>query len=247
MEYFRSDGDAPEQPIGVFRRAIDDAQLGALRKTIDDVQLFERSAKMKGHPGYTQKRYLLTEPAQAAREQVINDSDHDSARAVAPVPETTNRLLAATFAHPERALRLGIARTGDTFEVTATNIGVEKICFTDPRWIVGSGPLQQSVVQIAESPGNIPGQSVAFDWRPVALQPLAPRPAAEALVTLDPGGVWRGKTVPGPLDAAKRYVAYFTWAHFPGEPMVDGVYRIRGRTDSARLIIKPGAAPPARH
>jgi hypothetical protein len=243
VEYFRSDADVPNQPIGLFRAPIDDAQLAELRKMIGDVKLFERSVQMKGHPGYTQKHYRFAESPHAAVEQVVNNSDHETAQAITPVPETTNRMLGTTLAHPERALRLGIARTreaaGDVFEVTATNIGVEKICFTDPRWILPTGPLQQSVVQIAESPGNIPGQSVSYEWKPIALPPLAPRPPKEPLVTLDPGGVWKARTAPHKIDPSKRYIAYFTWAHFPGEPTVDGVYRIRGRTDSARLIIKP--------
>jgi hypothetical protein len=55
----------------------------------------------------------LVEPSKDPIEQTINNSDHASAAAIKPLPATTNRLLGTSFAHPERALRVGIMRSGE--------------------------------------------------------------------------------------------------------------------------------------
>jgi hypothetical protein len=240
LELFRSEGDTPAQPIGLFRRTIDDQQLGELRQLLQKSQLFEPHPPMKRHPGYTQRQYALFEPPdQPPRTQIINNSDEENNLALAPLPRTIDRMLFECLPHPERAASVAIKRTsrpaGDVFEVTVTNLGIEKIGFTNPRAIVESDVLHRAVLQIAEFPEQVPGESEPLDWKSVPLEPLPERPAKEPWVTLEPGAVWSGSTVPWSGAPGKRYLAYFSWANYVGEPMVDGVYRIRGRTDSARM------------
>jgi hypothetical protein len=242
VESFRYDSDLPAQPIGVFRLSVDDQQLLELRKLWMDRKLFEPHPSMKGHPGYTQSDYTLIEPPKPPIKQVINNSDEDTNAAIEPLPKKVSEMLFASFDHPERAVRLGIKQsrqpTGDTFEVTVTNIGIEKVGFTDPRWVVTTDPLQRAVVVIAEYPEKL-AAGEPLDWKTIPLNPIEPRPAKEPWVTLEPRGVWKTATAPWKTVPGKRYVAYFTLANFLGEPMVDGVYRIRGRADSNRLVIPP--------
>jgi hypothetical protein len=242
IEWFRSPTDVAGQAIGLFRMSIDDDQVRELRKVVADTKLFELRPSMKGHPGYTETRYTLIEP-KARFEQLVNDSDHETNKLLGPLPKLLNVMLSKSFAHPERAALMGIKRVsgpaGEAFEVTITNVGVEKICFTDPRWITPTGPLQQATVLISEYVPVAPGEPTSLSWSSVALPALTPRPPSEPVVTLDPKGVWKATTAPWKKAAGKRYLAYFTFAHFPGEPTVGGVYRIRGRADSARLVIDP--------
>jgi hypothetical protein len=244
VESFRYDADLSAQPIGVFRSSMDDQHLGEFYKMLMDSKLFELHPSMKGHPGYTQRDYTLVEPQKGQSKQVINDSDEDTNTAIQPLPQKISEMLFATFEHPERAARLGIKQSrellGDVFEVTVTNVGIEKIGLTDPRWVPPAGPLQQAVVMIAEAPVHIPGESEPLEWKKIHLKPIEPRPSKEPWITLEPGGIWKGITAPPwKMVPGKRYLAYFILANFAGEPMVDGVYRIRGRAESNRLVIPP--------
>jgi hypothetical protein len=239
VELFRSEADTPAQPIGLFRRSIDDQQLAELRQLLQTSQLFEPHPSMKRHPGYTQRQYALLEPPNQPRTQIINNSDEENNLALAPLPRTIDRMLFECQQHPERAVSVAIKRStrppGDVFEVTVTNLGIEKVGFTNPRSIFASDVLHRAVLMLAEFPEQIPGESEPLDWKSVPLEALAERPTKEPWVTLEPGAVWNASTVPWNGAAGKRYLAYFSWANYVGEPIVDGVYRIRGRTDSARI------------
>lgn len=239
LELFRSEGDTPGQAIGLFRRNINDQQLGELRQLIQTSRLFEPHPAMKRHPGDSQRNYALSEPPKPPQNQLINNSDEENNVALAPLPQTIDRILFETLPHPERAASVALKRNarpaGDVFEVTVTNLGIEKIGFTDPRGIEASGELHRAVLMISEFPEQIPGESEPLDWKVVALEALPAPSSKEPWVTLDPGAVWTGKTVPWNGAPGKRYLAYFSWANYVGEPLVNGVYRIRGRTDSPRM------------
>jgi hypothetical protein len=243
LEYFRSDADIPGTPIGLFRTPVDDQALRDFYAVVTTSKLFGPLASMAGHPGATQSVYTLVEPSKDVREQTINNSDELNQLVIAPVLAKTRAMLSESFSHPERAVRLGLERTklpdGEAFLVSIRNIGVDAICFTDPRWIMGTGPLDRSVVMITEFAGQKPGEPVRLDWKDYPLAPLAPRPAKEALVTLAPGATWQAPSQVWRRKPGKQYLAQFTWAAFGGDPLVNGVYRVRGRADSPRLLIEP--------
>jgi len=243
LEYFGSDADVPGTPIGLFRTRIDDQALRDFYAVVTTSKLFGRLASMAGHPGFTQSEYTLIEPAKEPLRQIINDSDGLNHVVIAPVPEKTQAMLSESFAHPERAVLLGLERAhlpdGEGFVVSMKNIGVDTICFTDPRWILANGTHDQSVVMIAEYAGEKPGEPPRLDWKDHPLAPLTPRPAQEVLVTLAPGATWQAKSEVWKRVPGKQYLAQFTWARFAGDPLVKGVYRIRGRADSPRLLIEP--------
>ncbi|MGZ5145151.1 MAG: hypothetical protein ACXWCP_16460 [Burkholderiales bacterium] len=243
VESFRSDADIPGQPIGLFRVSVDDQQLRAFHKLLTDARLSELRPAMKGHPGYTERMYTLAEPSKGETKQLINNSDEQTNALIEPLRNRINSMLAASFKHPERAAQLAIRHSrlssGDVFDVAITNIGVENICFTEPRWVTPAGPLQQAVLMISEFPETPPGEPAALAWKSLALKPMDAHPAKEPLVTLEPGTVWKASSVSWKGVPGKRYLAYFTYTNYAGAPMVGGVYRIRGRADSSRLVVTP--------
>jgi hypothetical protein len=243
LEYFRSDADLPGTPIGLFRGRIDDQALRDFHAVVTTSKLFGQLTSMAGHPGYTQSTYTLIEPSKDPRQQTINNSDELNQAVIGPVLAKTRAMLSGSFSHPERAVRLGLERTrlpeGEAFLVSIQNIGVDTISFTDPRWIMATGPLDRSVVMITEFAGQKPGEPARLDWKDHPLAPLASRPAQEVLVTLEPGATWQAPSAIWKRAPGKQYLAQFTWARYAGEPLVNGVYRIRGRADSPRLLIEP--------
>jgi len=237
VEYFRSDADIPGTPIGLFRYAIDDNQLREFEGLASGAKLGERRPAMKAHPGYTERLYTYVHAGRTIR-VTINNSDEETNAAIAPLRNRINAMLSASLKHPERAVKLGLRRQGAGFEATIENIGIEKVCFSDPKWIAAAGPLHQSVIETAEfdyKPGDPPPM---LNWQPVALDHASHYSEHEPLIVLDSHGVWKTE-VPWKRPAAKRYVAFFTWANYQGQPEVDQVYRIRGRADSDRLVIEP--------
>jgi hypothetical protein len=237
VESFRSDADIADQPIGVFRFPIDDQQLREFQNLVTSSKLGELRPAMQGHPGYTERLYTFERPGQSIQ-QVINNSDEQTNVTIAPLRNKINSLLGTSFSHPERAVRLGIKQQPGGFEVTITNVGLEKVCFGDPRWLVAAGQLHRAVVMVTEFPNYNPGDLPALNWEPISLEAMRPYPQNEPLVELESQGVWRA-TVAWKHPAGKRYLAYFTWANYQGEPIVKQVYRIRGRADSPRLTIEP--------
>jgi hypothetical protein len=243
LEYFRSDADIPGTPIGLFRGRIDDQVLRDFHTVVTTSKLFGPLASMARHTGYTQSTYTLLEPAQEPRQQTINNSDEVNQAVIAPVLAKTRAMLSESFSHPERAVLLGLERTrvaeGEAFVVSIRNIGVEPICITDPRWIVAAGPFERSVVMVTEFAGQKPGEPVRLEWKDHPLKSLTPRPAQEVLITLEPGATWQAHSVVWKRAPGKQYLAQFTWARYAGEPLVNGVYRIRGRAESPRILIEP--------
>ena len=242
LEYFGSDADVPGTPIGLFRARIDDQALRDFYAVVTTSKLFGTLASMARHPGFTQSEYTLVEPAKESH-QTINDSDELNHVVIAPVLDKTQAMFSESFAHPERAVLLGLERAhlpdGDVFVVSIKNVGVDTICFADPHWIPATEIHDRSVVMITEYAGEKPGEPPRLDWKDHPLAPLAPRPAQEALVTLTPGATWQAKSAVWKRTPGKQYLAQFTWASYAGDPLVNGVYRIRGRADSPRLLIKP--------
>jgi hypothetical protein len=242
LEYFGSDFDVPGTPIGIFRTRIDDQALRDFYAVVTTSKLFGTLASMARHPGFTQSEYTLIEPAKESR-QTINDSDEMNHVVIAPVLRKTRAMLSESFAHPERAVLLGLERAsrpeGDVFVVSMKNTGADTICFTDPRWILANGTHARSVVMITEYAGEKPGEPPRLDWKDHPLAPLVSRPAQEVLVTLAPGATWQAKSAVWKRTPGKQYLAQFTWASYVGDPLVNGVYRIRGRADSPRLVIEP--------
>jgi hypothetical protein len=243
VESFRSDADLPGEPIGVFRYSIDDHKLREFQELAAASGLGQLRPAMAGHPGYTERSYTFVQPPQAAVRELINNSDEATNARIAPLRNRINSMMAASFAHPERAARVGLRHSrlpaGDTFEITVTNIGIEKVCFADPRSVPATGPLQRAAVMVAEFAPTPAGAAPPFlDWQAVPLEPLQAAPSAQALVVLDRGAEWTATVPRWKRLAGRRYLAYFTLANYAGEAMVDGVYRIRGRADSRRLVIE---------
>lgn len=242
FEYFGSEFDVPGTPIGIFRTHIDDQALRDFYAVVTRSKLFGTLASMARHPGLTQSEYTLIEPAKESH-QTINDSDDQNRVVIAPVLDKTQAMFSESFAHPERAVVLGLERAqlpdGDVFVVSMKNVGVDTICFTDPRWIPATATHDCSVVMVTEYAGEKPGEPPRLDWKHHRLEPLASRPAQELLVTLAPGATWQAKSVVWKRTPGKQYLAHFTWASYAGDPLVNGVYRIRGRADSPRMVIEP--------
>ncbi len=243
LEYFRSDADIPGTPIGLFRTRVDDQALREFHAVVKTSKLFGGLPSMAGHPGFTQSVYTLIEPSKDPSQEIINNSDELNHAEIAPVLEKTRAILSESFAHPERAVLLQLEHThlpeGEGFVVSMKNIGVDTMCFTDPRWIIATNPFHLSVVMVAEYPGERPGGSVRLDWKNLPLAPLPARPAQEVLVTLAPGATWQAKSMAWKRTPGKEYLAQFRWASYAGDPLVNGVYRIRGRADSPRMVIEP--------
>jgi hypothetical protein len=221
LEYFRSDADIPGTPIGLFRTPVGDQALRDFHAVVTGSRLFTPLPSMAEHVGYTESTYTWIEPPSGPRQQIINNSDEMNHVVIAPVLAKTSAMLSESFNHPEK------------------NIGVDKVCLTDPRWIVAAGPNERSVVMISEFAGQKPGESVQLDWKDLPLAPMASRPRREALVTLEPGATWQATTAIWKRDPGKQYLAQFTWARFGGDALMNGIYRIRGRADSPRILIEP--------
>jgi hypothetical protein len=135
-------------------------------------------------------------------------------------------------------VELGISQRPTGFEVTITNVGIETVCFTDPRWLAAVDSLHRAAVMLTEFPDYKPGDPPpTLNWQTVPLEPMSHYPQDEQLAVLESKGVWKA-TVPWKRPASKRYLAYFTWANYQGEPTVNQIYRIRGRADSPRLVIE---------
>jgi hypothetical protein len=244
VESFRSDADLPGQPIGVFRYAIDDQKLHEFQDLLAASNLGQLHPAMKSHPGNTERLYTVVWPSHGSVRELINNSDEDTNSRIAPLRKRINSMLAASFGKPERAARAGLQHlrlaTGDQFEFSLTQLGAEKICFTDPRWPASTGLLQRAVLMVTEFPPVVAGEPPPFlDWKAVPLVQMSPRPETEALVVLDAGAQWKAPFTAWKRQPGKRYLAYFSWASYAGEPTVQGVYRVRGRADSPRLIIEP--------
>jgi hypothetical protein len=243
LEYSRSDADIPGETIGLFRYRIDDHALRDFYSVVTTSKLFASLPATAEHRVYSQSRYTLIEATKDPRQETINNGDEESHVLIAPVLAKTRAMFSNSFDHPERAVILGLERTrvqgGEAFLVSIKNVGVDRVCLTDPRWIVANGPLDRSVVMITEYPGERPGQSPRLDWKELPLEPLPHRPSQEALISLEPGETWRARSAVWKRVPGKEYLAQFTWARYPGEPLVNGVYRIRGRVDSERLSIEP--------
>jgi len=242
VEYFRSDADVPGTPIGLFRYPLSDPELREFRNALTTSRLFELQPAMAGHPGYTQKDYVLAEPSKEPLRQLINNSDEALNAKLAPLPQKLNSMLGVSFKHPERAIALAIAEqhgpAGDSFEVRFTNVGRDSVCFGDPAWLVPSGPLHEASVIYAEFPPEQPGDQSPLRWQNLRLRPMASRPPREPLVTLDSAQsrTWQSESVQ--FERGKRYLAYFRWANYDGDATVNGVYRVRGRADSERVVIQ---------
>jgi len=236
-ELFRSDADTPGQPIGLFRFAIDDQQLREFEELVIGSDLFGLHPAMSGHPGYTERVYTFVRSGRTSLQR-INNSDEQTNAKVTQLRSKISSLLATSFDHPERAVRLSVEQHPGEFEVTITNIGIETVCFTDPRWLAAVGPEHQAAVMITEFPPYEPGgPPPELNWNAIPLERMSNNPKEEQLVVLASKGSWRG-SVPWTKPAHGRYLAYFTWANYQGQPMVDKVYRIRGRADSPRLVIE---------
>jgi hypothetical protein len=237
VEYFRSDADIPGTPIGLFRYAIGDNQLSEFESLASGAKLGELHPAMKGHPGYTERLYTYVHAGRTIR-VTINNSDEETNAAIAPLRNRINAMLSTSFQHPERAVRLGLERRGAGFEASIENIGIEKVCFSDPKWIAAAGVLHRSVIETAEfdyKPGDPPPM---LNWQSVALDHASEHSGHEPLVVLESHGVWK-TGIPWKRPNGKRYLAFFTWANYQGQPAVDHVYRIRGRADSDRLVVEP--------
>ncbi len=241
LEYFRSDADIPGTPIGVFRQRVEDGSLCEFDRILAAANLGGMHPVLKRHAGNTQRLYTLAREGHAPVHLTVNDQDFETNATLTPLHARINSWLSESLQHPEHAVKLGIAESRlsevDVLEVSITNIGLERVCFTDPRWIASAGPLHRAAVMIAPLPELRPGESPLLDWREILLEPLNPQPKDEPLIWLESGGVW--ETIVSCKRADQLQVAYFTWANFAGAPTVSDVYRIRGRADSPRLVIEP--------
>jgi hypothetical protein len=242
VESFRSDADVRGQPIGVFRKLMTDPELREFYDLAVRSKLESLRPAMRRHPDPTQRVYTLLHPPHTPLRQLINNADEETNATIAPLRTRINQLLAGSFAHGERAIRAGIRWNPrkDVFEVSMQNIGIERVSFTDPRWIMPDGPLHRAAVLITQYPVQKPGDPPPLmQWREVALTPLQPYPMNEPVLTLEPGASWTGLTQPWQREPGMRYVAYFTWANYKGAPAVGGAYRVRGKTDSQRMFVEP--------
>lgn len=244
IQLFRSDGNTPGHPIGLFRMPMSDPQLREFLKLVENSRIPQVKTEMAGHPGETETLFIFRKPPSTAFEKAVNNSDHAAMAALAPLMKTINTSLSQGLMRPERAVRLSISPAKDAagfrFQVTVTNIGVEDVCFYDPRAIVPTGPNHQAVVRVTEFPETGPNDPPPpLVWQDLALAPLETRPANAPIVILKPSQTWSGPTVPFKFTAGKRYLAYAFIANYDGEPLMNGTYRIRGQTASERLVLKP--------
>jgi hypothetical protein len=242
IESFRSDANTPGHPIGLFRMPLTDQQLRDFLTLVENSRIPEVTAEMAAHPGETETLFIFRKAPSTTWQKIVNNSDHDAMAALAPLMKTINSSLARGLARPERAVRLSIApvpdAAGSRFEVSVTNIGVDSVCFDDPRSIVPDGPNHQAVVRVTEFPET--GRNdppLPMMWRDVALAPADAR--AQSLVVLNAGQAWRAHTVPWGYVPGTRYLAYAFISNYKGEPMVRGTYRIRGQTASERIVTTP--------
>ena len=240
VESFRSDADVPGLPMGLFRFSADDGLLAELLKLIDDARLGAIKPAMAGHPGSTERLYEIVQPKSPKVEVRINNSDEATNSTIQPLRNRLNSLLARSFTHPERAVKTELMHDGERFSVTVTNIGVEPVRFVDPRAVVSTGPTHRAVVLVTDFPETKPGDAPPLlDWKEVALEPIQPKPAREPQITLEPGKTWKAQSAAFKRAKGTRYLAFFTWANYGGDQMPDGIYRIRGRVDSPRLVVNP--------
>jgi hypothetical protein len=239
VETFRSDGDVAGVPVGVFRREMRDDELKEFWEDVQAVGLDRLRPAMRAHPGYTGSEYVVRQPGAGGMRVVVNDGDREVNAMISRLRHRVVELLAELYAFPERSVRLEFALENEGFVVTITNHGMEKVCFTDPRWIVANGRMGRAVVRMTELPLERPGgPAPSLRWEEWGLEPMGRRPAEEPLVTMAPGATLRLRAPVVGRDRRKRYVAYFSWANYGGEAMVNGTYRIRGRAESNRVILE---------
>jgi hypothetical protein len=239
VETFRSDDDECGQPLGVFRRLMRDEELRGFWEVVMRARLGDARRPLREHPAYTQRIYRLQQPGKPAVELVINNAERESNEEILELRHAVMYLLSDCLEHPERSVKVDFAAAGDGFLITITNHGLEKVCFTDPRWIVAEGRMRQAVVRMTELPVPKPGAPPAWlAWMDSGLEPMERRTVEEPLVTMAPGATLRLRAPLVGRDRRKRYVAYFSWANYGGEAMVNGAYRIRGKADSNRLVME---------
>lgn len=243
VESFRADGNQPGQPIGVFRHLLGDDELREIHRLAEGARLGVARPPMTRHPGFTETEYVLRQAGTGGGRLVVNNDNSEVNAEIRELRFRVNALLGGSFAHPERAavVELTLEAAG-LFTVKIRNVGKEKICFTDPRWITPEGLLRKAVMKMTEFPEEVPGAAPwPMEWREWALAPMTPRPASEPLVTMAPGAIWKAMAPVTGREPGKRYLAYFSWSNYAGVGMVDGGYRIRGRADSRRVIVEGGA------
>ena len=239
VESFRSDDDEGGQPLGVFRRLMSDEELRVFGGVLERARLGYARPPLTVHPAYTQRNYRLQQPGRPTIALVINNAERAANEEILELRHAIMYLLSDCLEHPERSVRVDFALGTEGFLITITNHGMEKVCFTDPRWIEGEGRMRRAVVRMTELAVQTPGSPPpSLAWEDSGLEPMLLRPLDEPLVTMTPGATLRLRAPVVGRDRRKRYVAYFSWANYGGEAMVKGAYRIRGRADSNRLILE---------
>ncbi len=240
LESFRSDSDAPGEPIGVFRQALPDGELREFLELARGANLGGPAPAMTEHPGYTSSQYLLDDGGRKST-VVVNNSDRVRGETLSGLRRRMVALFVSVLRYPERSVRLDLALAraggGEFFALTVANHGTEKVCFGDPRSLGDGGRMSRGVVRMAEYGGSGP---LVLNWRHLPLTPPGPRDAP--LVTLAPGAIWKAMApLPG-RTAGTGYLAEFSWANYGGPAFEGDSYRLRGRMASPRLMIDGGAA-----
>jgi hypothetical protein len=241
-ETFRSDGDYPGHPLGVFRFRAPDEELAAFHKLIVDAKLGQLELKQKTHPGQTQSKYTIWDQG-TITQKIVNNADRDATATFRPLINEINKRLGQALTQPQAALKLVLTRVkdpaGERFEVAYTNIGTEKISIVDPRSIAATN-YRYAVVRVSPFKEPPKGEPPYFSWTDLPLLPLDPKPKDEPFLIIEPGQAATARTaVWKPGVPGLKHMAYAAWSDFPGQPSYEGTYRVRGRTQSERIEI-PG-------
>jgi len=240
LEKHRSPSDKAGEPIGTFRAELVEGLLAGLLDSATKTIVPEWPRGRGGGPGSTVIT-LKFEQGDRKITRVFNTGDMEVLTAVGGLLAELDALSGQLNSLPLCAIKASVSFKGGAaphFVLTLTNIGKERICFADPRYLGGGDPDYWAGAQVAELPEEKPGvTSPPLKWKRLPLETPAGSAPADPVV-LKPGKSFLAKTVAWQNGNARvRFLALGVYSDYTGPAEIDGVYRVRGATFSEGLQV----------
>lgn len=242
LEKHRSQSDQAGEPIGTFQAELSERVLASILDKANRTIVPELPPAMGGGPGSTAIT-LKFEQGERKVTRIFNTGDIATLSAVKELLSELDQLGGQLNRHPKCALQASVAYNGGStphFVLTLTNIGTERICFADPRFLPPGDPDCWAGAQVAEFPEEEPGVTAPpLKWTRLPLEVPAEAAPSEPVV-LRPGKSFSANTVTWQhRKAGARFLALGVYSDYTGPAVIEGVYRIRGATFSEGLEFRP--------
>lgn len=242
LEKHRSQSDRAGEPIGTFRDELPESLLARVLDRAIKTVVPEPPSARGGGPGSTVITLRFEQGARKV-ERIFNTGDMAILAVMADLLTELDQIGDQLSSHPVCALKASVEyKSGPTpgFVLTLTNIGKERICFADPRYLPSDDPDCWAGANVAQLPEEKPGvTSPPLKWTRVPLERPIERSAgaaADSIVVLKPGESFSAHTItwqdkrPG-----TRYLAIGVYSDYTGPSEIDKIYRVRGATFSDGL------------